>query len=153
MDIQKWNEAANRGDFEGARRALWGDTPNEEIEQRCQRVLTNPVAMFADDQQAESGDIPVVVRPAHISAAGLAAAMGHWPLVGMLTTDHAASSYGQYVLAVDGVVYGRGDNPYSPSVAYTLTHPNPAPVWRSREFAAALEAATAQGWPLIGQIW
>ena len=33
----------------------------------------------------------------------------HVAKIGILTTDHAASSYGQPVLIVDGITYGPGD--------------------------------------------
>ena len=140
-----------------ARAALWGDTPDAEIERRLTLTEGLPPAMFADQVQAESGDIPVRIVPIYASIPadyrGAEAACGIWQHYGVLTCNHAASSYGQMVLLIDGVPHGLGDPIYPYAIGAILRHPNPAPEWRTPEFEGALHAATAQGWPLQGEEW
>lgn len=141
--------------LEAGKLALWGDTPQDEVEERIRRVHAGPkVALFESAEQATSGDIPVVVVPltSGVSIA-LCARYGWWTLSGTLTINHPASSHGQYVLVIDGKPYGLDDDPYHQPVVYNLAHPNPGPGWATPEFTDALAAARDQGWPLRGQEW
>jgi hypothetical protein len=152
--------AATRGDLADAGAAIWGDTTQAEIEERLERQRAGVgISGFADEAQATSGDIPVRIMPDErtipdaLRSVAMRAAFGIWDKSGVLTRNHAASSYGQFILLVDGVAHGIGDAVYPQGVAGLLFHPNPAPEWRSAEFEAALLAAQAQGWHMLGESW
>jgi hypothetical protein len=159
-DVAQYLAAAERGDLDASHAAIWGDTPHTEIEERIERARKGtPVALFADAAQDESGDIPVRIAPddltipAALRSVATRAAFGIWDQPGLLTCNHSASSYGQFVLLVDGVAYGLGDAIYPQGISALLFHPNPGPGWCSANFEAAVKSAQAQGWKLQGESW